>query len=90
MAGIAAMGVAAALGIIMGLNNTAVFTSSCVVFVAVSLWVQSRVAKFRTRIHGLPQHLPDGVALERTVERTTERPAERPAEQLPSGEGNAA
>jgi hypothetical protein len=90
VAGIAAMGVAAALGIIMGLNNTAVFTSSCVVFVAVSLWVQSRVAKFRTRLQGLPKALPDGVALERTVERTTERPAERPAEQLPSGEGNAA
>jgi hypothetical protein len=90
VAGIAAMGVAAALGIIMGLNNTAVFTSSCVVFVAVSLWVQSRVAKFRTRLQGLPQPLPNGVALERTVERTTERPAERPAEQLPSGEGNAA
>jgi hypothetical protein len=90
VAGIAAMGLAAALGIIMGLNNTAVFTSSCVVFVAVSLWVQSRVAKFRTRLQGLPQALPEGVALERTVERTTERPAERPAEQLPSGEGNAA
>ncbi|MDQ0862511.1 hypothetical protein [Arthrobacter globiformis] len=90
VAGIAAMGVAAALGIIMGLNNTAVFTSSCVVFVAVSLWVQSRVAKFRTRLQGLPQPLRDGVSLERTVERTTERPAERPAEQLPSGEGNAA
>jgi hypothetical protein len=90
VAGIAAMGLAAALGIIMGLNNTAVFTSSCVVFVAVSLWVQSRVAKFRTRLQGLPQPLPSGVALERTVERTTERPAERPAEQLPSGEGNAA
>lgn len=95
MAGIVAMGVAAALGIIMGLNNTAVFTSSCVVFVAVSLWVQSRVARFRTRLQGLPQHLPDGGALERTAERTTDRPAERAAEQLPSGqlpsgEGNAA
>ncbi|MDQ0616065.1 hypothetical protein [Arthrobacter globiformis] len=86
VAGIVAMGVAAALGIIMGLNNTAVFTSSCVVFVAVSLWVQSRVAKFRTQLRGLPQHLPDAVTLERTAERTTERPAE----QLPSGEGNAA
>jgi hypothetical protein len=89
VAGIVAMGVAAALGSIMGLNNTAVFTSSCVVFVAVSLWVQSRVGN-RTRLQGLPQHLPDGVALERTAERTTERPAERAAEQLPSGEGNAA
>ena len=85
MAGIVAMGVAAALGIMMGLNNTAVFTSSCVVYVAVSMWVQSRVAKRRIQLQGLPQH-PAGIALERTAERTTERPAE----QLPSGEGNAA
>ena len=82
MAGIVAMGVAAALGIVMGLNNTAVFTSSCVVYVAVSLFVQSRLAKFRTQLQGLPQHLPDGATLERTTER--------PAEQLPSSEGNAA
>ena len=82
MAGIVAMGVAAALGIIMGLNNTAVFTSSCVVFVAVSLWVQSRLAKFRAPLQGLPQHRPDGVALERS--------AEHPSEQLPGGEGTAA
>ncbi|UKA54274.1 hypothetical protein LFT45_21720 [Arthrobacter sp. FW305-BF8] len=86
VAGIVAMGVAAALGTIMGLNNTAVFTSSCVVYVAVSLFVQSRLAKFRTPLQGLPQHLPDGVPLERTAERTSECPAE----QLPSGEGNAA
>jgi len=86
VAGIVAMGVAAALGIVMGLNNTAVFTSSCVVYVAVSLFVQSRLAKIRTRLQGLPQHLPDGVPLERTAERSSERPAE----QLPSGEGNAA
>ncbi|MFE4543588.1 hypothetical protein [Arthrobacter sp. NPDC056727] len=82
VAGIVAMGVAAALGMVMGLNNTAVFTSSCVVFVAVSLWVQSRVAKFRTPLQGLPQHLPDGAALE--------RPADLPSEQLPGGEGTAA
>jgi hypothetical protein len=86
VAGIAAMGVAAALGIIMGLNNTAVFTSSCVVYVAVSLFVQSRLAKFRSQLQGFPPHLPGGVTLERTAERS----AERPAEQLPSGEGNAA
>ena len=86
MAGIAAMGVAAVLGIIMGLNNTAVFTSSCVAYVAVSLWVESRVAQFRTQLQGLPQHIPDAVALERAAER----PAERAAEQLPSGDGNAA
>jgi hypothetical protein len=86
VAGIVAMGVAAALGIIMGLNNTAVFTSSCVVYVAVSLFVQSRLVKFRTQIQGLPQHLPDGVTPGRTAERTPERPAG----QMPSGEGNAA
>ena len=82
MAGIVAMGVAAVLGMVMGLNNTAVFTSSCVVFVAVSLCVQSRVAKLRAPLQGLPQHLPDGAALE--------RPTERSSEQLPGGEGNAA
>ena len=82
MAGIVAMGVAAVLGMVMGLNNTAVFTSSCVVFVAVSLWVQSRVAKLRAPLQGLPQRLPDGAALE--------RPTERSSEQLPGGEGNAA
>ena len=82
MAGIVAMGVAAVLGMVMGLNNTAVFTSSCVVFVAVSLWVQSRVAKLRAPLQGLPQQLPDGAALE--------RPTERSSEQMPGGEGNAA
>jgi hypothetical protein len=87
VAGIVAMGVAAALGMIMGLNNTAVFTSSCVAFVAVSLWVQSRVAKFGTRLQGLPQHLPEGGA---GLEPAAERPAELAAEQLPSGEGTAA
>jgi hypothetical protein len=94
VAGIVAMGVAAALGMIMGLNNTAVFTSSCVVFVAVSLWVQSRVAKLGTRLQGLPQHLREGAALERATERPAERASEpaadRAAEQLPSGEGTAA
>ncbi|PNH83931.1 hypothetical protein CXZ05_10000 [Arthrobacter sp. AFG20] len=86
VAGIVAMGVAAALGILMDLNNTAVFTSSCVVYVAVSLCVQSRLTKFRTQLQGLPKHLPDGVTLERTGDRTTEHPAEH----LRSGEGNAA
>jgi hypothetical protein len=82
VAGIVAMGVAAVLGMVMGLSNTAIFTSSCVVFVAVSLWVQSRVAKSRTQLQGLPQQLPDGA--------TRERAGERPSEQLPGGEGNAA
>jgi hypothetical protein len=66
----------------MGLNNTAVFNSICVVLVALSHRVHSRLAKFRAPLQGLPQHRPDGVTLERT--------AERPSEQLPGGEGNAA
>ena len=82
MAGIVAMGVAAALGMVMGLSNTAIFTSSSVVFVAVALWVQSRVAKSRTPLQGLPPQLPDGVARDRA--------AERPSGQLPGGEGTAA
>ena len=42
MAGIAAMVLAYVLGTAMGLNNTATFMSSCVAFVAVSLWTDSR------------------------------------------------
>lgn len=32
------------LGTAMGLNNTAAFMSSCVAFVAVSLWMDSRIS----------------------------------------------
>lgn len=47
MAGIAAMALTYVLGTAMGLNNTATFMSSCVAFVAVSLWIDSRIARRR-------------------------------------------
>ena len=43
MAGIAAMVLTGILGTAMGLNNTAAFMSSCVAFVAVSMWMDSRI-----------------------------------------------
>ena len=54
MAGIAAMGVAAVLGMVMELNNTAVFTSSCVAYVAVSMWTESRIARRRSQRQSTP------------------------------------
>lgn len=47
MAGIAAMVLTGILGTAMGLNNTAAFMSSCVAFVAVSLWTDSRISRRR-------------------------------------------
>lgn len=47
MAGIAAMVLTGILGTAMGLNNTAAFMSSCVAFVAVSMWMDSRSARRR-------------------------------------------
>lgn len=47
VAGIAAMLVAAWLGSAMKLNNTAVVMSSCVVFVAVAMWVDSALTRRR-------------------------------------------
>jgi len=44
MAGIAAMVLTGILGLVMGLNNTAVVTSGCVAFVAVALWTDSRLS----------------------------------------------
>lgn len=44
MAGIAAMVLTGILGTAMGLNNTAAFMSSCVAFVAVALWMDSRIS----------------------------------------------
>ena len=44
MAGIAAMVLTGILGNSMGLNNTATFMSSCVAFVAVSMWMDSRIS----------------------------------------------
>ena len=47
MAGIAAMVLTGILGTAMGLNNTATFMSSCVAFVAVSMWMDSRITRRR-------------------------------------------
>jgi uncharacterized membrane protein YfcA len=47
VAGIAAMVLSYVLGTAMGLNNTATFMSSCVAFVAVSLWTDSRISRRR-------------------------------------------
>jgi hypothetical protein len=47
VAGIAAMVLTGILGTAMGLNNTATFMSSCVAFVAVSMWMDSRIARRR-------------------------------------------
>lgn len=47
MAGIAAMVLTGILGTAMGLNNTATFMSSCVAFVAVSMWMDSRISRRR-------------------------------------------
>lgn len=35
------------LGTVMGLNNTAAFMASCVAFVAVALWTDSRITRRR-------------------------------------------
>lgn len=47
MAGIAAMVLTGILGTAMGLTNTAAFMSSCVAFVAVSMWTDSRISRRR-------------------------------------------
>ncbi|HSN35865.1 MAG TPA: hypothetical protein VLT34_05910 [Arthrobacter sp.] len=47
VAGIAAMVLTGILGTAMGLNNTAAFMSSCVAFVAVSMWTESRISRRR-------------------------------------------
>jgi hypothetical protein len=81
VAGIVAMGVAAVLGSIMGLNDTAVFTSSCVAYVAVSMWAEGRLSRRGGTASGPIQLQPqasDPVILDRT------------ADQLPRQEGNAA
>ena len=48
MAGIAAMLLAGILGTAMGLNITATYLASGVAFVAVSLWVDSRISRRRS------------------------------------------
>lgn len=50
MAGIAAMVLTGFLGTAMGLSNTATFMASCVAFVAVSLWMDSRISRRRREL----------------------------------------
>lgn len=52
MAGIAAMLFAGFIGSAIGLNNTATFMASGVAFVAVSLWVDSRMSRRRRAARG--------------------------------------
>ncbi|MDO5877616.1 hypothetical protein MG599_20290 [Paenarthrobacter sp. SD-1] len=47
VAGAAAMAVAAPLGSAMGLNFVATFMFACVVFVAVAMWTESKIARRR-------------------------------------------
>ncbi|MFJ5699735.1 hypothetical protein [Arthrobacter sp. NPDC093139] len=94
VAGIAAMGVAAVLGMVMDLNNTAIFTSSCVAYVAVSMWTESRIARHRNREQPTGEQLVDeqlseqGMGDQRPLES---RGGEQPGgDQRPRGEGTAA
>lgn len=48
LAGLAAMLLAGILGTAMGLNNTATVMASGVAFVAVSLWMESRISRRRS------------------------------------------
>lgn len=52
MAGIAAMLLAGFVGTAIGLTNTATFMASGVAFVAVSLWVDSRMSRRRRAARG--------------------------------------
>jgi len=47
VAGVAAMALAAPLGSAMGLNFVATFMFACVVFVAVAMWTESKIARRR-------------------------------------------
>ncbi|WP_307794424.1 hypothetical protein [Arthrobacter cavernae] len=48
MAGAAAMACAIPVAYAMGLNFVAAFTFACVVFVAVAMWVESKIARRRS------------------------------------------
>ncbi len=58
MAGIAAMLLAGIFGTAMGLNNTAAYLASGVAFVAVSLWVDSRISRHRDAVRRSAVHQP--------------------------------
>lgn len=77
MAGIAAMVLTGILGTVMGLNNTAAFMSSCVAFVAVAMWMDSRMSRRRreTAREAARQTAQDGPARpESSAPLDTERP----------------
>ena len=80
MAGIAAMAVAAVLGMIVHLNNTAIFTSSCVAYVAVSMWAEGKISKRRSQLQGQSK-TPDAPAADRGADQRSvdQRTADHPA-----------
>ncbi|WP_211877442.1 hypothetical protein [Pseudarthrobacter albicanus] len=77
------------LGTAMGLNNTATFMSSCVAFVAVSLWTDSRITRLRRRTargtareatRETPRDAARGPEADRAAEHTAEhRPYRDPS-----------
>lgn len=81
MAGIAAMVLTGILGNSMGLNNTAAFMSSCVAFVAVSMWMDSRITlRRRERAREAARESARGAAQEtaREAAQETALAAEQP------------
>ncbi|MEC3853006.1 hypothetical protein [Paenarthrobacter ureafaciens] len=56
VAGAAAMAVAAPLGSAMGLNFVATFMFACVVFVAVAMWTESKIAQRREAANAADVH----------------------------------
>ena len=74
MAGIAAMVLTGILGTVMGLNNTAAFMASCVAFVAVALWTDSRISR-RTRETETAREIARETE---TARETAQPPASRP------------
>lgn len=79
VAGIAAMGVAAVLGMVMELSNTAIFTSSCVAYVAVSMWTESRIDRRRSQLRVTP------AGVESAVQHPEKAAGELPAPEQPAG-----
>ena len=79
VAGIAALALTYVLGTAMGLNNTATFMSSCVAFVAVSLWTDSRILRRRreTARETAPEAARPDAASGRPAGPATEREADR-------------
>lgn len=78
MAGLAAMFLAYVLGSSMGLNDTATFMASCVAFVAVALWTDSRLARRRRQAGRAAQARRE----QATREQTTGDPTSRDASSL--------